>query len=119
MGNGNVESSEGYKYRGRGLIQLTGKSNYQDFQDFYNETYTSNTIDIITNPNLISDNVEMAIFSAMWYFKNSVINKTLLNVDLNEPVREITIKVNGGMNGLIDRITKYNSCELFIDCITN
>ncbi|MCZ8089719.1 glycoside hydrolase family 19 protein, partial [Flavobacterium sp.] len=117
MGNGNVESGEGYKYRGRGLIQLTGKSNYQAFQNYYNETYSSDTIDIINNPDLISDDVEMAILSAMWYFKAKVINKTLLKSDLNEPVREVTKKVNGGRIGLSDRITKYNNCLLHIDCI--
>jgi putative chitinase len=119
MGNGSVISEEGYKYRGRGLIQLTGKTNYQNFQNYYNQKYPNDTIDIINNPETVSDSVEIAVLSAMWYFKTSVINKTLLIDNLNEPVREVTGKVNGGLNGLTDRINKYNNCESFIDCITN
>lgn len=119
MGNGSVLSEEGYKYRGRGLIQLTGKTNYQNFQNYYNQKYPNDTIDIINNPETVSDSVEIAVLSAMWYFKTSVINKTLLIDNLNEPVREVTEKVNGGLNGLTDRINKYNNCESFIDCITN
>jgi len=118
MGNGDIESGDGYRYRGRGLIQLTGKSNYQNFQNFYNEKYGQN-IDFINDPDIITNNSEIAIISAMWYFQNKVINKTRLSSGFNEPVREITKKVNGGLNGLSDRITFYNTCDIKINCLTN
>lgn len=118
MGNGSEASGDGYKYRGRGLIQLTGKLNYQNFQNFYNSNF-SESINLIENPDSLTNNSELAIISAMWYYKNKVVNKTLLKHNLNEPVRVITKKVNGGLNGLLDRVNKYNDCEINIDCITN
>jgi putative chitinase len=118
MGNGSVQSGDGYKYRARGLIQLTGKSNYQHFQNYYNEKYEED-IDIMNYPDIVKNNSEVAIISAMWYFQNRVINKTLLASGFDEPVREITKKVNGGLNGLSDRIDFHNTCIINIDCITN
>jgi len=115
MGNGDVQSEDGYRYRGRGLIQLTGKSNYQSFQNFYNEKYEQD-LDIMNDPDIVTNNSEVAIISAMWYFQNRVINKTHLASGFDDPVREITRKVNGGLNGLTDRISYYNNCTVNIDC---
>ena len=71
-GNGNIASGDGYKYRGRGLIQLTRKNNYQLFQDDYNSKYEPN-IDIINNPELLGTNENLAVLSALWYFNTNVI----------------------------------------------
>lgn len=118
MGNGSVESGDGYRYRGRGAIQLTGKSNYQNFQNFYNERY-GQSIDLVNDPDILVNNPEIAILSAMWYFQNKVINKTKLAAGFDEPVREITKKVNGGFNGLSERINNHNICNININCLTN
>ncbi len=117
MGNGNAQSQEGYKYRGRGLIQLSGKENYQNFQNHYIQRFGEN-IDLITNPELITNNTELAIISAMWFFKNNVIDKTSLRNNIDSTVLAITHKVNGGENGFADRVIKHNACVQFIDCIT-
>ncbi len=115
-GNGNQASGDGYKYRGRGLIQLTGKDNYQNFQNNYNSIYGTN-IDLINNPELLGNDKNIAIVSALWYFKNRVIEKTNLKNGIDETVKKVTLKVNGGTNGLPDRTTKFESCQETIDCI--
>lgn len=91
MGNGNEASGDGWKYRGRGLIQLTGKSNYQAFSTAVNQDFVSNP-DLVASP-------EWALSSACWYWKNRNINKFADNDDIHM----VTKFVNGGFNGLDHR----------------
>jgi len=70
---GNTNYGDGYKYRGRGVIQLTGKANYDEFNKFYKKNYNSN-IDLLINPELVSTNAEIATISALWFFQNKVLN---------------------------------------------
>lgn len=80
MGNGDEKSGDGWKYRGRGLIQLTGKNNYKAFSKYINDDL------IFDNPELVSD--KYALESAVWYFNiNNILNycdsvnyKSVLNV---------------------------------------
>lgn len=116
MGNSSIASGDGYRYRGRGLIQLTGKDNYQDFQNDYNSKYNPD-IDLINNPDLLGTDENLAILSALWYFNTYVIKKTKLKDGLDETVIKVTRKVNKGTNGLPDRKTKFESCQAVIDCI--
>jgi len=96
MGNGNEASGEGWKYRGRGFIQLTGKENYHRLS---NDT----DIDFLHNPDLLLDEAK-AMIGAIWFWNKNNLNKYADKDD----VRGITKSINGGFNGLDDRIAKVN-----------
>jgi putative chitinase len=89
MGNGDEQSGEGYKYRGRGLIQLTGKDNYT-------ACGLSLGIDIVQNPDLLLE-PKYACLSAGWYWHKNGLNALAGNIEA------ITKKINGGLIGLEDR----------------
>ena len=94
MGNGDEKSGEGWKFRGRGALQLTGKVNYKAFTDFIKE-------DCITNPDLVKN--KYFLESALFFFTNNGL-LPLCNVVTNESITKISKRVNGGTNGLADRI---------------
>jgi len=97
MGNGDENSGDGYKYRGRGAIQLTGKDMYQEFANYCNRQ------DIMSNPDLIAD--EFAFDSALWFFdKNHIWSICDRGTD-NITITQVTQKINGGTLGLVDRET--------------
>lgn len=99
MGNGSEGSCEGWIFKGRGYIQLTGKNSYYEFDAFVNE-------DIIKNPNLVS--TKYPLLSAGWFFHKNKLN-TVSDKGLNDStILELTKKINGGTNGLTDRI-KYTN----------
>ena len=100
MGNGDFESGDGYKYRGRGMFQLTGKSNYTAFNRFLNEA----GVDIVAKPELILT-TEYAIKSALWFYKTKVVD--MLKIE-SATVEEVTDKVNGGKNGINERQAIYD-----------
>jgi putative chitinase len=98
MGNGAENSGDGWKFRGRGAIQLTGKSNYQAFADYIGRP------DVMSNPDIVAS--ELAFESALWFFhKNGLISIADKGVDVNT-ITQISKRVNGGTHGLDDRITK-------------
>ncbi len=95
MGNGNEASQEGWLYRGRGYIQLTGKDNYAAFNDQLPE-------DIIKNPDLVATQYPM--LSAAWFWDHNKINAV---IDNDASVYDVTRKVNGGLNGIEDRMQLF------------
>ena len=96
MGNGDEKSGDGWKYRGRGYIQLTGKSNYSSFSKFIGE-------DCVANPDLVE--TKYAYDSAIWFFE--VNNIFSLCKDFSDKTFEaVTRKINGGTNGLTERKAK-------------
>ena len=98
MGNGDESSKEGYKFRGRGYIQLTGKSNYTGFTKFIGE-------DCVANPDLVATKYPLA--SAAFFFDS---NKLWSICDLgssDDVVTKVTKRVNGGTIGLADRIKHF------------
>jgi putative chitinase len=99
-GNGTVESGDGFKYRGRGFIQLTGKSNYAAFNKFVPE-------DILDNPDLVATKYPMLSAAFFWRQKN--LNSRADRGDSASVVTEVTKVVNGGFNGLEDRKQKFNN----------
>ena len=113
MGNGDIASGDGFKYRGRGIFQLTGKDNYTSFKNAYNAKYEPDK-DFVANPGLLASDNEIAILSALWYYQNRVLNK--ITVNDNTTVKSVTRKVNGGTVGLADRKTQYNNAKTNIDC---
>ena len=102
MGNGPEESGDGYKFRGRGPIQLTGKSNYTQFaKDMFDDWQN-----VIDNPDWVTEDKDFALMSAIWFW-----NKNKLNVQADAgDIKLMTKKINGGYIGLEDRIAHYNEC---------
>jgi putative chitinase len=98
MGNGNEESGEGWKYRGRGYIQLTGKANYQAFGKFMGE-------DFVANPDLVA--TEYPLSSAAFFFDRNRIWSICDKGATAEVVKEVTRKVNGGYHGLEGRLKRF------------
>lgn len=102
MDLGNIYRGDGIKYKGRGLIQLTGRRNYELLSKDYD-------IDFVSEPGLLST-PEYAVLSACWYWRRRKLN-TLAD-DGN--FREITRKVNGGYNGWPDRLEMYNTALQYL-----
>jgi len=98
MGNGNEASGEGYKFRGRGYIQLTGKENYTAFGKSIGE-------DIISNPDVVAS--KYALLSAAWFFSKNGLHKMADEGASDTVVTKITKRVNGGTIGLPDRIKHF------------
>jgi len=98
MGNGNEATGDGWKYRGRGAIQLTGKANYKSFADFIGE-------DVVANPDLVA--TKYVLTSAGFFFEKNNIWATCDKGWEDEIVTLVTKKVNGGVIGLSDRIAKF------------
>ena len=98
MGNGSEASGEGYKFRGRGYIQLTGKENYTAFGKSIGE-------DIISNPDVVAS--KYALLSAAWFFSKNGLHKMADEGASDLVVTKITKRVNGGTIGLPDRIKHF------------
>jgi len=99
MGNGVEATKEGFKFRGRGYIQLTGKDNYKAFDAFVPE-------EIIANPDLVA--TKYPLMSAAWFFnKNGLWSICDRGADQGT-VTAVTKRVNGGTIGLPDRIKHFN-----------
>jgi putative chitinase len=96
MGNGTEETKEGFKFRGRGFIQLTGKDNYTAFGKAINE-------DIVGNPDLVS--TKYPLLSAAWFFSKNCLHKCVDASDAT--VTSVTKCVNGGTIGLPDRLKHF------------
>jgi putative chitinase len=99
MGNGNEASKDGFKYLGRGFIQLTGKANYIEFDKSVPE-------DILTNPELVATKYPLA--SAAWFWDKNGLNTIADKGATDAVVKSITKRVNGGTIGLEDRIQHFN-----------
>jgi putative chitinase len=100
MGNGDFASGDGYKFRGRGPFQLTGKDNYTGFKNFINNP----DADFVKDPSLIITNTEYAIKSSMWFYKYNVVNRLKIET---ATVEQVSKKVNGGVNGLEERKSTF------------
>lgn len=105
MGNGDEPSGDGWRYRGRGLIGLTGKANYANFNkcDLITE-------DVVKRPDKVAD-YPLCLVSAMWFWEKHNLND-LADMDLGGSngehiVEKITQKVNGGQTGIADRKYYY------------
>jgi putative chitinase len=98
MGNGDEASGDGYKFRGRGYIQLTGKQNYTAFD-------TAVEDNILANPDLVSS--KHALSSAAWFWKKNGLSIIADTGNSTEIVTKITKRVNGGTIGLADRIKHF------------
>ena len=94
MGNGDEASGEGFKYRGRGLIQLTGKDNYKACGDALG-------VDLVDDPDLVATPMYAAL-SAGWFWDKNHLNNF---ADAND-MTGLTKRINGGTHGLDDRVAR-------------
>ena len=98
MGNGVEASGDGWKYRGRGALQLTGKANYQAFSDYIKRP------DVMDNPNLVAG--ELCFESALWFFDKNRL-WSICDQGINDAaILALTKRINGGTHGLDDRKLK-------------
>ena len=98
MGNGDEASGEGWYFRGRGIIQITGKNNYTKCSQ---SLFESNVL--VENPDLLLES-EYAIHSACWFWSAARLNELS---DIGD-IKTMTKRINGGFIGLEDRINHYN-----------
>lgn len=99
MGNGDEASGEGWLYRGRGYMQLTGKDNYTLFDATVNDN-------IAINPEMVA--TKYPLESAAWFWNSRKLNDLADTGSDQQVVAEITKKINGGYNGLEDRQRRFS-----------
>ena len=117
---GNTSPGDGMLYKGRGLIQITGKANYKALSSALHA-------DFVANPALLggkninvcsADQLKYAALSAGWFWNSRNLNAVADKIDINTPIdknnnlvefKAITKKINGGFNGLADRIARYKN----------
>ena len=95
MGNGPEASGDGWKFRGRGALQVTGRANYKAFADFAHRP------DVMDNPDLLAG--ELCFESALWFFEKNHLWAICDQGVTDAAILAMTKKVNGGTNGLEDR----------------
>jgi putative chitinase len=98
MGNGDEASGDGWKYRGRGILQITGHDNYKQFSmDTFGDDRILNTPDYL-------EHEEYAVKSACWFWKRNYLN------DLSDKgdIKTVTLRINGGTHGIDDRQARYD-----------
>jgi putative chitinase len=98
MGNGAEATGEGYKFRGRGYIQLTGKDNYKAFDAVVPEN-------LLETPDLVA--TKYPLLSAAWFFHKNGLHKIADGGATDAVVTSVTKRVNGGTIGLEDRIKHF------------
>jgi len=98
MGNGPEATGEGYKFRGRGYIQLTGKDNYKAFDAVVPEN-------LLESPDLVA--TKYPLLSAAWFFHKNGLHKIADQGATDAVVTSVTKRVNGGTIGLADRIKHF------------
>lgn len=97
MGNADKASGDGWRFKGRGYIQLTGKTNYSQFGKFIG-------VDLIANPELVA--TKYALTSAAWYFEVRKLWGIAAEGIDEKTIIKLTKLINGGTHGLDDRISK-------------
>ena len=98
MGNGDEASGEGFAYKGRGALQLTGKANYQAFANYVRRP------DIMDNPDLVA--TELCFESALWFFDRNRLWGICDQGTGDAAILALTKRINGGTHGLDDRKAK-------------
>ena len=98
MGNGLESTKEGYKFRGRGALQTTGKENYKKLGDFLG-------VDLISNPDLVATKYPLA--SAAFFFESNKLWSICDKGADESTVKAVTKRVNGGLIGIDHRLSEY------------
>ena len=107
---GNINEGDGYNFRGSGAIQLTGRSNITNFTNYFNAkfntTYTPEQI-----AELLRTDLATTIHSACWFF---AIAKNLIQLAIDDELKTIVKRINGGYIGLSERTNFYKKCVQYI-----
>lgn len=109
MGNGDESSGEGWKFRGRGMLMITGKNNYKALTEWAKKNGID--ADYLNNPDLLLREAD-SIISALWYWSVNNINQYADKDD----ILTITKRINGGTNGLADRKTQTAKFKKMFEC---
>jgi len=104
IGNGNEASGDGWNYRGRGYLQVTGRANYKAFSQYIGE-------DCEKNPDLIA--TKYSLDSALWFFDRNKLWTLCDKGEENVPI--VSRRVNGGTNGIQDRLNKFRSFMKYLN----
>lgn len=99
---GNTEIGDGIKFKGRGSIQITGRFNYEKLTNYFG-------VDFIQEPELLKT-PEWAIKSSLWFWKIKGLNEIADTGDFEK----LTRRINGGLNGLKDRLEIFERCKKYI-----
>lgn len=102
---GNTEPGDGKKFKGRGLIQLTGRHNYQRFGDFVGRDLMSDE-----GAKIVATDARLAVLAAIWFWTTHDLN-ALADAD---DVSAVTREINGGLNGLADRKDYLQRAKFFV-----
>ena len=102
---GNTQAGDGRKFKGRGLIQLTGRGNYQKYGQFKGRNFTDGN-----NAEAIATDAELAVDVACWFWKTHGLNELADSDD----VLAVTKRINGGLNGLADRQDYLLRAKFFV-----
>jgi putative chitinase len=106
MGNGDEASGDGWKFRGRGALQLTGKSNYEAFAKYLGNN------EVLENPDLVA--TKYSFESAMFFFERNKL-WAICDKGINDAaILELTKRINGGTHGLEDRKAKTYKYYQFV-----
>jgi putative chitinase len=106
MGNGDESSGDGWKFRGRGALQLTGKSNYEAFAKYLGNN------EVLENPDLVA--TKYSFESAMFFFERNKL-WAICDKGINDAaILELTKRINGGTHGLEDRKVKTYKYYQFV-----
>lgn len=100
---GNNQPGDGPRFKGRGLIQLTGRTNYSAYGKAIDR-------DLLSDPSVVATNPDLAVDVACWYWETRKLNP-LADAD---DVEAVTHKVNGGLNGLEDRKAYLRRGKFFL-----
>ena len=103
---GNTQPGDGVRFKGRGLIQVTGRANYKAVSDFFK-------VDFVTNPYLL-ETPQYACLSAGWYWHKHNLN-SLADLNTEESFKMITKKINGGLNGYANRLGHWKSFKQILE----
>ena len=109
MENGPPESGDGYKYRARGLIQLTGRENYRLLTEYHNRAYPADLQDFIANPDLLCVHMKYAVESSAFYWDMRRLN----SYADRDNFTLITGRINGGQNGMVERRRNLHAIKAF------
>jgi putative chitinase len=97
---GNIRPGWGVRYKGRGLIQLTGATNYKQAGEFFN-------MDLMGEPERVADDPYLSAGVAGWFWHTRQLNRIAKANNLNA-FKQVTRRINGGLNGLNDRLAYWN-----------
>ncbi|SMO83080.1 Predicted chitinase [Chryseobacterium rhizoplanae] len=111
--NGNEQSGDGYKFRGRGLLQITRKKGYRRFGEYAVK-------DLVTNPDLLIQDLDLMVRSAGWFWKHGVLLKDGTEKDINEVAKkgdfkETTRLVHGTTLDIVARTEILNKIKLILE----